>query len=472
MTASPGDGELAAREGYYPDPSIPGFVRYWNGSAWVPGTSRPAPEGYRSQPPSPAPVPAPAPAPAPAAPAPAPVAVADETGPVFFDELDALDGLGALEGPGDPGRPAPPDDRDGPDVPAARDAAPQDAVPPGFRDPVSPVRIAKDRPAKDRPAQDRPAKEPLAQEAADEPAAWLADVSHQSGFGGDRDRKVSWGNAPASADAPSDASDAARIPAPAQEPVPAAKAPADTSAKAPAATPERSAAPAGILSVKSPAHTAPPARPPAESAAPAPAPAPEPAAADRLAKPAPADGSTPPATPWKPPSDELFQRLADEAPRPAGLGRRLGARLVDGLLTAAVGTAVTVPFVAKATEHIEAKIDAAKLAGETVTVWLLDGTTGGYLAVILAALLLFGFLYEVLPTARWGRTLGKKLFGVRVVRMETGGRPSFGAALGRWLVYGLLGAVGIGLLNILWCLVDRPWRQCWHDKAAGTFVAR
>ncbi|MFF1799304.1 DUF2510 domain-containing protein, partial [Kitasatospora sp. NPDC058263] len=23
--------------GYYPDPSVPGFVRYWGGTAWVPG---------------------------------------------------------------------------------------------------------------------------------------------------------------------------------------------------------------------------------------------------------------------------------------------------------------------------------------------------------------------------------------------------------------------------------------------------
>ena len=31
--------------------------------------------------------------------------------------------------------------------------------------------------------------------------------------------------------------------------------------------------------------------------------------------------------------------------------------------------------------------------------------------------------------------------------------------------------VGIGVLNVLWCLFDRPWRQCWHDKVARTFVA-
>ncbi len=33
----------AGSPGYYPDPSVPGFLRYWAGHAWVPGTSRPAP---------------------------------------------------------------------------------------------------------------------------------------------------------------------------------------------------------------------------------------------------------------------------------------------------------------------------------------------------------------------------------------------------------------------------------------------
>ncbi|HWG24137.1 DUF2510 domain-containing protein, partial [Actinospica sp.] len=30
--------------GYYADPSIPGYIRYWDGAEWVAGTSRPAPE--------------------------------------------------------------------------------------------------------------------------------------------------------------------------------------------------------------------------------------------------------------------------------------------------------------------------------------------------------------------------------------------------------------------------------------------
>ncbi|MDV6289582.1 DUF2510 domain-containing protein [Streptomyces sp. UP1A-1] len=66
-TPAPGDGR--PREGYYPDPSIPGYVRYWNGASWVPGTSRPAPKDGE-----------------PLAPPPGARPSVEETGPHFFDE--------------------------------------------------------------------------------------------------------------------------------------------------------------------------------------------------------------------------------------------------------------------------------------------------------------------------------------------------------------------------------------------------
>ncbi|MGW3957499.1 DUF2510 domain-containing protein, partial [Streptomyces sp. NPDC004752] len=67
---TPAPGDDRPREGYYPDPSIPGYVRYWNGAAWVPGTSRPAPRDGESLTPPPG----------------APPAAVEETGPHFFDE--------------------------------------------------------------------------------------------------------------------------------------------------------------------------------------------------------------------------------------------------------------------------------------------------------------------------------------------------------------------------------------------------
>ncbi|WP_143570556.1 RDD family protein, partial [Streptomyces acidiscabies] len=156
---------------------------------------------------------------------------------------------------------------------------------------------------------------------------------------------------------------------------------------------------------------------------------------------------------------------------PAGLGKRFAARLVDTLVLAAVTGAAAFPLGTKAVDHVNAKIDEAKLSGRTVTVWLLDGTTSAYLGIVLAVLLLFGVLYEALPTAKWGRTLGKKLFGLEVRDIEGGEPPSFGAALRRWLVYSVPGLLAVGVVGVVWGVFDKPWRQCWHDKAAHTFVA-
>ncbi|MDX3035059.1 DUF2510 domain-containing protein, partial [Streptomyces scabiei] len=118
---TPAPGDDRPREGYYPDPSIPGYVRYWNGAAWVPGTSRPAPSDGR-----------------PIAPPPesGSSGAVEETGPHFFDEDPAADG-----------------------------------------------------------GQGRPASDSALHGSRPEPAsAWGADRSRQTGFGGDKDRRVSWGS--------------------------------------------------------------------------------------------------------------------------------------------------------------------------------------------------------------------------------------------------------------------------------------
>ncbi|GGQ81294.1 RDD family protein [Kitasatospora griseola] len=82
----------AGAPGYYPDPSVPGFVRYWAGHAWVPGTSRAAPApGEQLQPPrfvaryiGPPPYSVP-PGLAPVA----PTGPLIETGPIYLDETGA-----------------------------------------------------------------------------------------------------------------------------------------------------------------------------------------------------------------------------------------------------------------------------------------------------------------------------------------------------------------------------------------------
>ncbi|MEU9712191.1 RDD family protein [Streptomyces sp. NPDC047967] len=538
---TPAPGDESPREGYYPDPSIPGYVRYWNGASWVPGTSRPAPRQT-----------------GPAATAPAPAAGArtapvEETGPIFFDEEDGgQDGAGDPPGSGAPaaeGSAAPADGASVWQADAARQngfggerdrrvewggPAPEPASP-GHASPSADARapLAQDptggalpgmRGSGGRPADEAGTRPPTDGTVTIRAAGPRANAVQGAAASGD----ARPGPAPSDAGTPQgpqnvstapDVSAARNSPAPAptprglpaqapapqaaaqaQAPVPQAQAPAPRAqqgrqASAPFDQPHQPHQPQQAQQGQSPAAAA--------AATSTPSPAPGPSAALRtpltpgpgggsaswaqqvhqLAQPEPqqlpqqhqgaAAGADQPVVPWKPPADDPFQQLArnQASARPAGLGKRFAARLVDNLVLGAVVGAVAVPLSVRAIDHIDRKITAAKETGETVTVWLLDSTTGALLGALLAAFLLLGFLLEALPTAKWGRTLGKKLFGLDVRDIESHDTPSLGAALRRWLVYGVLGLLVLGAVNVLWCLFDRPWRQCWHDKAARTFVA-
>ncbi|WP_438873724.1 DUF2510 domain-containing protein, partial [Streptomyces alkaliterrae] len=107
MSAPPsGSANGSTTAGYYPDPSIPGYIRYWDGSAWVPGTSRPAPAAGEPMPEPPPGVAAAAPTPpgpaappltppGPAAPPPGPV-----TGPSGGDTAEPADAIPPATPPG------------------------------------------------------------------------------------------------------------------------------------------------------------------------------------------------------------------------------------------------------------------------------------------------------------------------------------------------------------------------------------
>ncbi|MFF5568975.1 RDD family protein [Streptomyces sp. NPDC012623] len=523
MATPPGDGGNVPREGFYPDPSIPGYVRYWNGAAWVPGTSRPAPpdeEGPRTVRPAARVRPG-----------------VDETGPVFLDEQSAepprqepssawqadVSRQAGYGGDGDtrvawgaPGqdpripRTAPTAGAVDPRIEAAAPATgPGDATGdptggalPGMRAPdPGPAAGADDGP-------DRTADGPPAAVVAASGAATGTGTGTRTGTGtgtdGDAGTPARPLVPPAGAQPPVDSTVALRALRAARR----AKAEGDAAAG-------RNGQSEGTMSIRalsqgateaSKAAKALPKAPPQSQSPrlpqgqpslpsrdrPQPAPVPEvrgPAVPDGpistgngggaaswaqqahpLGGSGGADGSV---APWKPPVDDPFLRAAraQAASRPAGLGKRLVARLIDSLVLGVVVGALAVPLVSRALAHIDDKIEAARRTGQTVTVWLLDGTTAGYLGAVLVALLIVGVLYEALPTAKWGRTLGKKLCGLDVRDIESHEAPGFGAALRRWLVYGVLGLVVLGVVNVLWCLFDRPWRQCWHDKAARTFVA-
>ncbi|MFE2335782.1 RDD family protein [Streptomyces coelicoflavus] len=509
---TPAPGDDRPREGYYPDPSIPGYVRYWNGASWVAGTSRPAPKDGE-----------------PLAPPPGARPSVEETGPHFFDEDPVEDpppAAASQHGSRPESATAWGADRSGPGgTPDQRVAWPgtargADPRVPHARQPAPPADGTADAGGQGDAA----------------PAPARTSGSGQPGQASGSGPAQAPGSAAASAPAPAPASASASASAPASG---SASGEAEAEAgntfvfRRPAAGPQGSpasggspAAPAedegtmtfravtprtgpqaggsgsatgsgsgsgpGFAAGKAAAARAAAAQAPAAPAAPAvphqaPPPQPAPSApvaaggpgggqsswAQQVHRLAGAGGDEQPVAPWKPPVEDVFQAAArrQASARPAGLGKRLTARLIDTVVLAGVTAVAAVPLGVKAIDHVNDKIDEAKLSGETVTVWLLDGTTSTYLGIVLAVLLLFGVVYEALPTAKWGRTLGKKLLGLEVRDIEAHEPPSFGAALRRWLVYSVPGLLAVGLVGVAWCLFDRPWHQCWHDKAAGTFVA-
>ncbi|RLV66965.1 RDD domain containing protein [Streptomyces sp. CBMAI 2042] len=494
---TPAPGDDSPREGYYPDPSIPGYVRYWNGASWVPGTSRPAPQQQ------------------------AQAAPVEETGPIFFDEEDG--GADSTNGSADAGRYESTAEGEAGSVwqaDSARQAgfggerdrriswggpAPEPATAPA--DPRTPLAEDPTRGAlpgmRDgggaaaEEAGARPPTEGTVTIRAVGPQAGAAQPNAVRGSAPRPDPvQPNTGTPQGPQGLPAASAPAAAQPLPVPAPAPA---PAPQEARqGPVQVPAAPAAPSvptpltpgpggGSASWAQQVHQL--AQPEQQQQQQQPAPRslhqqPHPLPHQQQQPPFAQSGSGPgagtaagpdqPVVPWKPPAaDDPFQQLvrAQAAARPAGLGKRFAARLVDNLVLGTVVGAVAIPLGTQAMDHIDRKITAAKQTGETVTVWLLDSTTGTLLGALIAAFLVLGFLLEALPTAKWGRTLGKKVFGLDVRDIESHDTPSLGAALRRWLVYGVLGLLVIGVANVLWCLIDRPWRQCWHDKAARTFVA-
>ena len=138
-----------------------------------------------------------------------------------------------------------------------------------------------------------------------------------------------------------------------------------------------------------------------------------------------------------------------DAPAPAGLLRRLGAMLYDGLLLLAllmVATGLFLPLT----------------GGEAISPR--DNPVLEFVYRAVLALLTVGF-FGIFWTRR-GQTLGMASWRVRVER-EDGARLTWGDALRR-LAAALLSWLPLGL-GFLWILVD-PQRRAWHDRLSRTRV--
>jgi len=95
----------------------------------------------------------------------------------------------------------------------------------------------------------------------------------------------------------------------------------------------------------------------------------------------------------------------------------------------------------------------------------------GITVMILGYVLLFAFVIwnSVFRQGRTGQSLGKKVLGIQVVKLDTGQFLGVGTAFLRWLMATILG--GLCLLNYLWPLWDAK-KQTWHDMIVGSVVTK
>lgn len=140
----------------------------------------------------------------------------------------------------------------------------------------------------------------------------------------------------------------------------------------------------------------------------------------------------------------------------AGRGRRLLARIIDGILIG-VPVGLIMWFIVGGVDY--------------------PGTTddSGKQTVVSGVTMLAYLIYEALMLTTRGQTVGKMAMKIRVAMLENGAIPTVQAGWVRAAIYTLPEIIPccgpiFWLVNVLWCTWDKPYQQCLHDKAARTVV--
>ncbi|MEU6391402.1 RDD family protein [Streptomyces sp. NPDC046939] len=158
----------------------------------------------------------------------------------------------------------------------------------------------------------------------------------------------------------------------------------------------------------------------------------------------------------------------------ASMGRRLGARLIDGVPFAILNFIMMAPALS---DYLDALSDCDSSDSSAFNSCVQDAMGDFYADFIPASLGVFAlfFLYEWLMIAFVGATLGKLALGIRVLKAETGAKPGLGGSFLRWVIP-TVGAFACGIGQLLVYLSpfwDKTGRkQGWHDKVASVVVVQ
>ena len=155
----------------------------------------------------------------------------------------------------------------------------------------------------------------------------------------------------------------------------------------------------------------------------------------------------------------------------AGFGERLLAWILDRVIMLVIIAIISIPIIIWMVVTFETEIgpcsngiNTCEQPTDASTIRLLIGI--GVIAFAALAVLL---LYQLIGLARTGKTPGRRIMHIRVIKDDTGRPPGWGGALIRVLVGGISGQ--LLYIGHLWRLWDDD-KQTWHDKAANTVVIR
>lgn len=163
---------------------------------------------------------------------------------------------------------------------------------------------------------------------------------------------------------------------------------------------------------------------------------------------------------------ENNQSVADKGFKYAGFWIRLFAYIIDTLLLLILFAIPVIFFKNRfAPEKVIERIEIGDMS------MLLNIS---FFMVTILIVIIFSIGYYIVSWSKWGKTLGMKILGIKVVDRD-GKNISMGKAFFRWLMgYFLPGIIPyIGILfyialGIMIGIDDK--KQGWHDKVAGSFV--
>jgi uncharacterized RDD family membrane protein YckC len=159
----------------------------------------------------------------------------------------------------------------------------------------------------------------------------------------------------------------------------------------------------------------------------------------------------------------------------AAWGQRAVARIIDWVIE----SLISAPFVLWALwPSFQRFVDAIPQNGSEVPQAVAQRFVDDVLAATFTLTVIsvvVTFVYQVPQNVFFGRTIGKRILGIRIRLLAADRNPGWLSASVRWGTY-TAGVIALSslfaVIDYLWPLWDKPWRQALHDKTARTIVVR